>query len=333
MRTSIPAVLISALLLAGCGVGEADVGADEAVESLDSVTGAEAPLLGTANGTDAADRLCHVTLRTVSRATADTGPQSACVNGKCWFVWNGTFDVSKEAVASGAKAYVLFESTAEPGHWYKATAAKVTGAATGFQRYKFKLSEHTMEAGISATGMQRTVIQLIPYVLTTDAARHFDHNRVISEFGNYKLTNGNGFGIGDDSRVCPAATSRGTIYFPVTGAPQQLGVLKAGGAVAVQYELDRMTTCRNTHNGFPAWDMTAFAKFDPSGTLASQSVRGFETNFGTPTNVSFAVPFHTLIPAASTGLQLWVQNQSGGGSTCEDWDSLGGQNYPFTVTP
>ena len=144
-------------------MGEADYGDATDFESVDEVSADEAPLLGTAAGKDGADRLCNVVLRSVTRATAATGPQSSCVNGTCWFVWNGTFDASKEAVATGGlRGYVLFESTTEPGHWYKATAAKTTGAPAGFQRYKFKLSTHTVESGVSATALQRSVISSSP---------------------------------------------------------------------------------------------------------------------------------------------------------------------------
>lgn len=58
----------------------------------------------------------------------------------------------------------------------------------------------------------------------------------------------------------------------------------------------------------------------------------FETNYGTPTNVAFAVPFTTVIPSGASEAQLWIQNASGAGSTCVDWDSLGGQNYRFPVS-
>src|SRR4051812_12309979 len=112
------ALLSSMILLAGCGVGDGDISANDS-DDLGVVDTDAAPLLGVNGSGDAADRLCNVVLRNVSQATATTGAQSSCVSGKCWFVWNGTFDVSKEALAGGAKAYVLYESTTEPGHWYE----------------------------------------------------------------------------------------------------------------------------------------------------------------------------------------------------------------------
>jgi hypothetical protein len=329
MRTC--TAICCALLLTACGLGEAELGG-ESEELSDETSVAEAPLLGVAQG-DAADRLCHVVLREVSQPAATTGWESSCTNGKCWFVWAGTFDVSKEAVATGVRGYVLYESTNTPGTWFKTTAARVSGAPTGYQRYKFKLTQNTVGAGVTASALDRTRIQLIPYITTTaDSSRHFDHNRILSGTGSYVLNKYNGYAIGNDANVCQPAKSRGTVSFAADNVTS-LGTLKASGALTVHYDLNRMPTCRSTHNGFPAWDLKAFAKFLPSNEIREQSVRAFETNFGTPTNVSYAVPFTTPIPVGTTGVELWFNNSSGAGSTCSDWDSVGGFNYRFTVAP
>src|SRR4051794_6555851 len=118
MRTSLLAAGL--LLLSACGVGEADLGAD-GPDELDVLSGDVAPLLGVNGSGDAADRLCNVVLRELTQATnaTNTGASSSCTGGKCWFVWNGTLEVSKDAIAAGAKPYVLFESTTAPGKWFK----------------------------------------------------------------------------------------------------------------------------------------------------------------------------------------------------------------------
>ena len=131
--------------------------------------------------------------------------------------------------------------------------------------------------------------------------------------------------------MCAPASTRATVYFPKSGEPQLFGTLRAGGALAVQYELERMTTCRATHNGYPAWDLISYVQFDPSAAQVSQSVRMFENHFGTPTTTAFAVPFHTTVPAGTTGVQLWFNNVAGVGYGCSDWDSVGGQNYRLSA--
>lgn len=325
MRTSSFGLLV--ILLSACGVGEAELGGEE-----DEVSAAEAPLLGVGSG-DSADRLCHVVLREVSTPRAATGFETSCTAGKCWFVWTGTFDVSKEAVAAGVRGYVLYESTNAPGTWFKTTAARVTGAPAGFQRYRFRLTKNTVGAGVTASALDRTRIQIIPYIVTTaDRARHFDHNRVLADTGSYIISKYNGYAISNDANVCTAAPARGTLHFSNTKL-ETLGQLKAGGALTVHYDPSRMPTCRNTHNGYPAWDLKAFVKFNPSGDIREQSVRGFESNFGVPTNNVFAVPFTATIPAGTTSAELWFQNTSGAGSHCVDWDSLGGDNYRWAVAP
>lgn len=66
------ALLVSASLLAAC------------TAPLDGLEPAPAPLLGAADGSDAADRACAVMLRSVRRATeADGRPATACLDGRC----------------------------------------------------------------------------------------------------------------------------------------------------------------------------------------------------------------------------------------------------------
>ena len=47
------------------------------------------------------------------------------------------------------------------------------------------------------------------------------------------------------------------------------------------YALERLGGCRGTHNGYPAWDITARVRFEPMGTVVERSVRAFDAPNGT----------------------------------------------------
>jgi hypothetical protein len=113
----------------------------------------------------------------------------------------------------------------------------------------------------------------------------------------------------------------------------QQGALVAGQPVQLTYALDRLPTCRGTHNGFPAWDLVAHVKFNPSGAVVSGTVRGFDAPNGVPSNAGAkSVPLAVNVPAGTTSLEVWFRNSSGAGMSCEAWDSNHGQNYRFPVS-
>lgn len=316
------------LLATACGSGAvvADTAGDFARAGP-----AEAPLLGKADGVDAADRACHVVLRSLRRLPNDTGGyQTACVDGSCWYVWEGTLELSDEAIAEGGEPSVLYSKDGVAG-WWEVAATQVEG-----NRYVFRLFEHTVADGMSTTALSRTTLHVSPYVRTRDGARHFDHNRVPGDFENYVLSSANGWSVGEAPGVCPmqeAVASVAKLSLRAGWTTDQHGALVAGGKVVVDYALERLPDCRGTHNGYPAWDLLAHARFQPSGTMVEQSVRAFETVNGTPTNVASAVPVELSIPRGTTQLELWFENRTGAGSSCRTWDSNLDANYTFPVLP
>lgn len=312
--------LVGLLVVSGCGVQDAVIDEGEEFSTED------APLLG-ADGRDAAERKCNVVLRSVERGA------TTCTSGLCWWNFNGVMDVSSAAVAEGAKPKVLFKNI-DATTWTLVAGTKTSGAPAGFTRYKFKLSKNTIRDGMSATAYSRANVQLAPYLLTTSGARLFDHNRIGNELANYVVDQNGGWRVGEDAAVCMGdALEARALDFQNGWRIEQRGALVAGEAVTITYALDRLTTCRGTHNGFPAWDLRAFVRFAPSGAVVEGTVRGFDAPNGVPSNAGAkSVPFEVNVPSGTTSLEVWFKNSTGAGSSCEAWDSNLGANYRFAVS-
>ncbi len=313
---------LALVVLSGCGVQEAFVDEGEPVD-FESVV--DAPLLG-ANGKDAADRSCQIVLRSLERGAA------SCTNGVCWWSWTGLIDISKQAEAEGARAKVLFKNL-DATPWSSVSTTKTTGAPAGFTRYRFRLTRDTLRDGMSATAYARANVSVAPYLVTTTGARLFDHNRVPGELDAYVVNQAGGWRVAPDAPVCngDVVASR-TLDFQSGSSLEQRGTLVAGQPVTLHYALDRLTTCRGTHNGFPSWDLQASVRFFPSGTMAEGTVRGFDAPNGVPSNSGAkSVPFEVNIPSGTTSMEVWFRNSSGAGMNCEAWDSNNGSNYRFPV--
>ncbi len=315
---------LTLVVLAGCGVQDAFL--DEG-EPADFDSTADGPLLG-ADGKDGADRGCQIVLRSLERGA------NACTSaGLCWWSWTGLIDVATQAEAEGARVKVLFKNL-DAVQWSSVSATKTTGAPAGFSRYRFRLTRDTLRDGMSATAYSRANVSVAPYLLTTTGARVFDHNRVPGDLESYVLNQNASWHVGPDAEMCGGdVVVPRSIDFQNGFRTQQRGTLVAGQPVTIAYALDRLTTCRGTHNGFPAWDLEAFVRFAPSGTIATGTVRGFDAPNGVPSNAGAkSVPLNVNIPAGTTSAEVWFKNSSGAGMNCEAWDSNLGTNYRFPVS-
>ncbi|MDP2273465.1 MAG: DUF6209 family protein [Archangium sp.] len=313
---------LALVVLSGCGVQDAFVDEGELAD-FESVV--DAPLLG-ANGKDAAERSCQIVLRSLDRGA------TSCTNGICWWTWTGLIDISKQAEAEGARARVLFKNI-DATPWSSVSTTRTTGAPAGFTRYRFRLTRDTLRDGMSATAYARANVQVAPYLMTTTGARLFDHNRVPGELDAYVLSQAGGWRVAPDAAVCngDVVASR-TLDFQSGYRITQRGTLVAGQPVTLNYALDRLTTCRGTHNGFPAWELQASVRFFPSGSVAEGTVRGFDAPNGVPSNAGAkSVPLEVNIPSGTTSMEVWFRNSSGAGMNCEAWDSNNGSNYRFPV--
>jgi hypothetical protein len=289
-----------------------------------------APALGkTDSGADRADRECTVVLRDLQRTFTGNGYEERCTGTVCRWVWVGHVDVSKDAFPQGASVGALYHLVGD-ATWWEVTASLGEGYRPGYWHYTFEITDHLFGQSLTYEELEATTIEVAPFLRLADGTRVFDHNRHAGDLENYLLTQPLAFAVGDDNRCAPVA---GTVFFAEGWDEWVTGGLHANGWLAISYDLDRLGQCRGTHNGYPAWDLIAFAKFLPGGQVVSGSVRDFVTNLGTPTNEAKPRPLEVKIPADATAVELWFQNYSGAGNNCEAWDSNDGQNYRFPIWP
>lgn len=297
---------------------------------------ATAELTGVDGSRDSADQACNVVLRTMTRRTNDHGGYLEDSQYRCG-LWFATIDVSAAAVAEGAVPALLYQVGSDRT-WYSIDATLVTSGPT-YSRYE--AAPGLIHEGISGTGITHTHILAIRTCawrvgagssITTACAILAPPT---TAWSNGELT------IQDDAAICPLptppsvlnASHTATLSFALDGSVTQSGALLAGSELRIDYDIGRLPTCRNTHNGFPAWDLVAHARFLPSGAFVQGSVRGFWASFGVPTTQDYSVPFRTHIPAGTTSVELWFENTSGAGSRCVAWDSVGGENYRYQTLP
>ncbi len=266
--------------------------------TVDEARPALAPLTGQAGSTDVADRQCRVVLRRADRLVDARGVGVAA-----------TIDVDAKLLADpGATPGVLFR--ADGSGWQEVTAQASAGAPAGYARFvaRFLTSQSA---------------DFIAFASTTTGVRLFDHNRLPGDFDSFHVDASNGFAIGEAPAVCPGLRPLATLSFTGGYVQAQHGAIVAGAQLAIEYDLGRLTSCRDTHNGYRFWTLDAYAQFQPGGQIVSGSV--VASNGGS----DFATPFVTDVPADATSVALWFRNASP--PSCEAWDSNYGANYVFPV--
>jgi hypothetical protein len=277
------AFLFFAIALAGC-----------TRSAVDSSTAATAPLLAATDAGDRADRVCQVVLRDYAA---------------------GFGDLDVATALSAASATVLFRAAGSAA-WLEAPSVAVVGAASDFQRWRFRLPDPISDGA--------TDVELAPFARLDDGARVFDHNRHANDFVNDRLDASNGFRVVEDSNLCPSTVPRATLEFKNGYTEEQHGALTAGGRVTVDYALARLPQCRTSSGGAQRWDIEAFVKWQPSGQLVEVSV----TTVAGGERV--ARPPELAIPLDAQYADVWFHNFDAE-RHCEAWDSAFGQNYRFPV--
>jgi hypothetical protein len=314
-------------LVVGCGEGPAS---QVLTETRGEGAKAVSQTLAVPGSADVADTKCNIVLREAHRPSNGMGGYEVDYATGGFYVWAGSIDVAVGAQADLAGVGLYY--TSATGEWFQADATAVDGAPKGFARYAFRLNRNTVRDGMSMTSLMRTHIELVPYLVTTSGARRFDHNRNADPLANYVLVAANAWTVKDDAAVCPGVReSKATLDFLSAGKTEARGALVAGGTLTVSYALDRLPNCRATHNGYPAWGTTAFARFMPGGQVREARVNAFVSDFGRPTNVAYSVPAEFTIPSDAKTAELWFQNSSGAGNFCDTWDSNYGANYRYEV--
>lgn len=313
MKKIAPLFVIS-LVLGACATG-----------TDDGAVMSKAPAIGKADSTDEADRSCRVILRTIGRNPGGEDYETDCSGGECMYVWRGSIGVA-DSVPAGYTVRVMYHLTSNPQWWE--VVADPAQDGPGYKNYSFAISEHLF--GPSTPDRDQLSIELIAVLVRADGSRLFDHNQYQGDFENTVLSAANSY-FGSCRGFCLPEVGR--IDFFESYSHYATGPRRQGAYLEVNFDLDRLPECRNTHNGYPAWDTRANLLFHPGEQLFSGSVRQFVTDNGRPTNQATEVPFWVQIPNDATEVEIWFENFSGAGSTCHTWDSNYGQNYRFEIWP
>lgn len=99
--------------------------------------------------------------------------------------------------------------------------------------------------------------------------------------------------------------------------------LKAGQVVDIDYDFARLSECRSYSANVPAWQITMFYQRN-GGTVVSSDLNVLTDNI-----YGVQQPGHIELPAGTTNLTLWFENDDTYG--CNAWDSNYSQNYSFSV--
>jgi hypothetical protein len=328
-----PRLLAVLLPLALSACGSPDSGPETAPEALRQ---ALEPVYvdGAAAWRDEADTSCLVVLRDVGRvAPANGGP----------FTWRGQVDVDAARLSDGDRVEVMYRTLETQAAFY---AVSTTSPDPDAGRYAFVLDHFTPSAGMSFTSLNRTEIDLIPYVVRADGTRVFDHNRVAQPLDNYALRASNGWTIAADD-TCrpdqPAAVPEYALTYPDFEESLSDGPVVAGGALRVSYDARRLRetqSCLGSQGPASSTTVVAEWRFD-QGPVQSAPVETYVQSSGyacpgqTPPCVRVETPELVLdVPADATSVALWfhcVPGFSQGAPANWKYDSDFGANYVLPV--
>jgi hypothetical protein len=113
-----------------------------------------------------------------------------------------------------------------------------------------------------------------------------------------------------------------TLHFQRDWAVWNDNPIQAGQPVLIDYEVQRLPACRGTYGSNPAWDITAWWRFD-GGAAQSASVTQ------TVQNQKLQAPVYADVPAGAKSMELWFESTDVDG--CHAWDSNWGRNFAFSV--
>lgn len=141
-----------------------------------------------------------------------------------------------------------------------------------------------------------------------------------SECGDGKCLNG------ETCQNCPGdcGDCPPTLWFRVDWSETLDAPIVAGGKLRIRYDLDRLTECRQTHNGFPGWTITVFYTDDL--TKPANQVQVVQHG---PQGQTWPIEPVIDVPEGARDLWFWANNT--GVEGCIAWDSDYGKNYMMPV--
>jgi Family of unknown function (DUF6209) len=110
-----------------------------------------------------------------------------------------------------------------------------------------------------------------------------------------------------------------TVRFLSDWSQHQVGDVRAGEPLRIDYDPRRLPQCRSYRYGQPSWRIVAHLRFHPGGQEESGRVA--------PGPELFTV----TVPQDATTIEIWFHNTDQSG--CTAWDSRYGQNYWLDARP
>lgn len=104
-----------------------------------------------------------------------------------------------------------------------------------------------------------------------------------------------------------------TVRFLSDWSQQQVGDIRAGEPLWMDYDPQRLPHCRSYRYGQPSWSIVAYLRFHPGGQKESGRVA--------PGPELFTV----TVPSDAKKIEIWFNNTDQSG--CTTWDSRYGHNY------
>ena len=108
-----------------------------------------------------------------------------------------------------------------------------------------------------------------------------------------------------------------TVRFLSDWSQQQDGDIRAGAALRIDYDPQRLPHCRSYRYGQPSWSIAAYLRFYPGGQERSGCV------------APVLQPWEVTVPNDAKKIEIWFNNTDQTG--CTAWDSRYGQNYWLEV--
>jgi hypothetical protein len=106
-----------------------------------------------------------------------------------------------------------------------------------------------------------------------------------------------------------------TLRFVSDWTHDQIGDIRPGEPLRIEYDPARLSRCRADRYGQRAWNIAAFLRFHPGGQEESGGL--------------VPGPLEVSVPTDAAQVELWFKNTDHTG--CVAWDSRYGQNYWLNV--
>lgn len=338
-------LVTAAAIIAGLFLLNTQLGCGQGAQGID--TAAEQNYLGAADGFgDEPDFNCQVVLRNVSRVPNGPGYTTTCDLGTstdeyCRYIWTGEIDVDARTVSEIQGVFLLFRTSQTGEDWYQLEATSEDQVVDGFARYSFTIDQFTPNPGMSMTGLNRTTIDFIPFVLRNSTVRVFDHNRISNPLGSYHLDYDNLWSIDDEPGVCTPLEDRVPVWHFYDGWYDKVdnGPLQAGDSVKIDYDGKRLRDkqdCLGSQGAVSSTTIYASWSID-GGAVQTAQVESYIESWGYACQGQ-EPPCITLdkdqpeieLPSESKDLQLWFYCKPGFSQGAEaNWkyDSNMGDNY------